>query len=206
MSFAPPEKPPMSIRRLNTVTIAMLLGLSLFLLQIAALTACDPATTRNSNESEGVRVVYPPGSPQPGPTPVTIYALNPGDDPFGTPIPGLTRTPTNTPRPTLIPDSPEAYAEIAAYSATKVAEATREAITETYYEDSLAVQIEKFTRYNRGGRKFDAIVRAKVTGHRYVEPNLDIEWPDEAGNPPFPSTTIDEKETYTSWRRIKLQI
>lgn len=169
---------------------------------LGAMLACGPAAPGDINQSAGIQSPSPQEAPQetpepePEPTPVTVYALEPGEDPFKTPIPGLTRTPTNTPRPTLIPDSPEAYAAAAAWGSGGAS---------VQSEPPLAQQVENFTREKRDGRQFHSIVRAKVTGHRLVEPNLAIEWPDEIGNPPY-APSMDLSETYVPWRRSKLKV
>ncbi len=175
-------------------------------LLLVAVLACGPADMSvqerignvDAQPQDEESTPMPAQTQEPEPTPVTIYRRSPGT-PGLTPIPGHTRTPTNTPRPTLIPDSTEAYAAVAAYRAKEAAGESGPDVA------VLAAQVENFTREKKGGRQFHSIVPAKVTGHRLVEPNLDIEWPDRIGDPPFPPA-MELDETYTSWRRTKLQI
>ena len=107
----------------------------------------------------------------------------------------VTLTPTNTPRPTLIPDSPAAFAEAATLRAAR-------ATTESEPGPPLDAQVTEYTREYKD-RRYEAIVRAVVDSHRVVEPNLEIDWPDEPYNPPYMEWNEGE---YLPWLRTKLDI
>lgn len=146
--------------------------------------ACGPASPIDLTESAGIQNV-----PQEDPTQEA-----PTSEPILPTIP--TFIPTYTPRPTLPPNPPASATEQAMHDARQAAAAGQSAT-------SLASEVTEFTRYNVGAR-YEAIVRAKVTAHRIVEPNSTIEWPDRIGNPPYFDKL--ENEELAAWRRSKLQI
>ena len=62
-------------------------------------------------------------------------------------------------------------------------------------------QASDFSQGYPGG----AIVRAEITAHRVVEPNLDITWPEGLFSPPY-FTKLENEDEYAAWRRSKLKI
>ncbi|MDE2779533.1 MAG: hypothetical protein OXI91_07660 [Chloroflexota bacterium] len=186
--------------------------LSIFLVTVVLVMACGPAAPARYNEPAGI-VVPPTAAPQQDPQ------LPPTEDP-NLPPPGWPTEdpnafiPTNTPRPTLEPESPEAEAELAEHLAAGEAEAaviTNPAIAAK--QEAKDFSLKYSNEYSHG-----AIVRAEVTGHRMVQPDFSVTWPDRLGNPPFyPKLDTVEQDSWwenQSWpvdkyapmRRSKLNI
>ena len=106
-----------------------------------------------------------------------------------------TLPPTNTPRPTLIPDLPAVATEAAMLRAEKAVGQSEPALDE---------QVATFTRESRDNR-YEAIVRAVVESHRTVEPVVDIEWPETPATMPYFVDPSGE-DAYFSDLRTKLDI
>ena len=161
---------------------------------MTASLACGPAAPRDANESAGIQSP-PQEAPQPDPTvaPTTAEPTQP-PPPTTDPDTEFWAVPTNTPWPTLIPEPPAVATEIAQHELRAAGQS----------EPSLAVQVQDFIRTNRGFI-FDSIVRAEITEHRLVQPDLETDWPDRPGNPPF-FHALGRTGELASWRRAKLKI
>ncbi len=72
-------------------------------------------------------------------------------------------------------------------------------------EPSLTAQVTQQASDFSQGYPGGAIVRAEVTAHRVVEPNLDINWPEGLFSPPY-YTKLENEDEYAAWRRSKLKI
>ena len=165
---------------------------------IVGMVACGPAAPSPAGDGAGIQ-----SPPQAAPSSVQEDGQSqPQRSPQDAPLKGppdqshVTLTPTLTPYPTLIPDSPAAFAE------AERLRAAAGAVGES--EPALDAQVTEYTREYKD-RRYEAIVRAVVDRHRVVEPNLDIDWPDEPENPPYFVNPSNEDE-YLSWRRTKLDI
>ena len=166
---------------------------------LALAVACGPAAPSPAGEPAGIRSA--PQVAQPG----TQEDLSdqtrgaPQDEPKELPpdISHITLSPTNTPRPTLIPDLPAVATEAARLRAG-------DGLIIGQSGPALDAQVTEYTRDNKDNR-YEAIVRAVVASHRVVEPNLDITWPDAPENPPYFVSPWNEDE-FLSWRRTKLDI
>ena len=159
-------------------------ALLLTILAAVTLAACGPSAHYQESLDNGnapTSRVATQADDTPGPTGTPeIYPTKP-------PFP-----PTFTPYPTLEPDPPGA--------AEEQPPVDRRAATPVL---SLEDEVTQFTR-ERKDTRYNAIIRAEVTAHRLVEPNLDITWPDEIGNPPYYEEL--NGDGYASWRRSKLDI
>ena len=155
----------------------------------AVLVACGPAAPSPADDPAGI--VSPPtqGVPQDAPqdAPHTELGL-------------VFDAPANTPWPTLVPDPPGVAEAFAREQAEQVLEAQQE---------SPPVSVAEITQqardFSQGYPDDGAIVRAEVTAHRVVEPDLDITWPDRMFSPPYFFKRGSEEE-YAGWRRSTLKI
>ena len=176
----------------------LLTFITLFL-AMTALPACGPAAPP-ADDSAGIQT---PQQVAPASVPGDTQG-EPQGSPQDAPLEGppdqshVTLAPTSTPRPTLIPDSPAAFAEAERLRANRYGGAAGQS------EPALDAQVTEYTREHLGNR-YEAIVRATVESHRVVEPNLEIDWPDAPQNPPYYVDPRNDEE-YLSWRRTRLNI
>ena len=159
---------------------------------VAVLAACGPAAPAPANDSAGI--VAPPtqGVPQDAPQ----------DPPPHVELGVVFDAPANTPWPTLVPEPPGAAEEFARNRAAFEAQAIAGQAPDP---PSAAEVTQQASDFSQGYPNDGAIVRAEVTAHRVVEPNLDVTWPDRDFSPPYFFKLGSDVE-YAAWRRSKLKI
>ncbi len=168
------------------------------LLITLGLVACGPTAPSPTDDPAGL-TASPTISPEDAPTvptPDDDLTLPPG---WPTEEPFIAYVPTNTPWPTLAPEPPGVAEEEARHRATMAA------IAQTP-DPPLAAQVkQQASDFSQGYPDDGAIVRAEITAHRVVEPNLDITWPDRLFSPPY-YTKLENEDEYAAWRRSELKI